>query len=485
MHQVQHAPTRVPAYRAPASITEALEVLAEHQSTARVVAGGTDLLVELDQGAHADVEVLVDLSRIAGAAEITLGPGGELRLGPLVTHNQVVASPECRRGALALAQACLEVGSPQLRNRATIVGNVVTASPANDTISALIALEATLELSSAGRGSRVVPIVDFFSGFRQTVCEADELVTGVVIPPPPADQRSVYVKSGLRRAQAISVVHLAVVLRIDDAGSVSHARLALGSVAPTVLLVEGFEAVLRGRPLDDATIAEAAAVAARAATPIDDLRATADYRLDQVEVMIRRALVSLRDGTGDATWPTGEPRLWTDGFDGRFPPIATAVELTSGSSVDAIINGQPTSAVGGVGMTLLDWLRDNVRLSGTKEGCAEGECGSCTVHLDGAAVMSCLVPAARAHGAVVTTVEGLADPEGALHAVQEAFVACGAVQCGFCTPGLLMSAAALLDEHPDPSVDQIDAGLAGNLCRCTGYYTIRAAVERAASRLRS
>jgi carbon-monoxide dehydrogenase small subunit len=85
---------------------------------------------------------------------------------------------------------------------------------------------------------------------------------------------------------------------------------------------------------------------------------------------------------------------------------------------------------------------------------------------------------------VITTVEGLADPDGALHAVQEAFVACGAVQCGFCTPGLLMSAAALLDEHPHPSDDQIAAGLAGNLCRCTGYYSIRAAVERAASRSR-
>ena len=482
MHQVQHAPTRVPTYRAPVSISDALEILAEHGSSARVIAGGTDLLIELDQGAHAGVDLLVDLSRIAGAAEITRGPEGMLRLGPLVTHNQVVASAECRRVALPLAQACLEVGSPQLRNRATVVGNVVTASPANDTISALVALDASIELSSTARGTRLVTIVDFFTGFRQTVCESDELVTGVIIPPLAADQRSVYVKSGLRRAQAISMVHLAVVLRIDDTGSVSGARFALGSVAPTVILVDDVDAVLRGRRLDDAAIADAAAVAARASTPIDDLRATAEYRRDQVEVMTRRALISLRDGAGAQTWPTDVPMLWTNGFDGRFPATETAVELTVGSTIDATINGEAVSASGGVGLTLLDWLRDQVRLSGTKEGCAEGECGSCTLHLDDAAVMSCLVPAARAHGAEITTVEGLADPHGTLHAVQEAFVECGAVQCGFCTPGLLMSAAALLDEHPHPSDDQIAAGLAGNLCRCTGYYSIRAAVERAASR---
>ncbi len=168
MHHVQHAPTRVPAYRAPTSLPEALAILARHGSSARVIAGGTDLLIELDQGAHAGVDLLVDLSRMAGAAEITRGSDGSLRLGPLVTHNQVVASVECRRVALPLAQACLEVGSPQLRNRATVVGNVVTASPANDTISALLALDASIELASAARGTRVVTIVDFFTGFRQT-----------------------------------------------------------------------------------------------------------------------------------------------------------------------------------------------------------------------------------------------------------------------------------------------------------------------------
>ena len=147
------------------------------------------------------------------------------------------------------------------------------------------------------------------------------------------------------------------------------------------------------------------------------------------------------------------------------------------------LNGVPETAEGEGGTTLLRFLRDGLDLTGTKEGCNEGECGSCMVLLDGRPVNSCLVLAVEADGAKVTTVEGLS--AGSLHPLQKAFLTHAAVQCGFCTPGMIVSAAALLRENPDPGEDDVKRALAGNLCRCTGYRQIVDAVREAAAAMRA
>jgi carbon-monoxide dehydrogenase medium subunit len=478
LHHVQQAPTRVPRYIAPHSLDEALHLLAIHGDDARVIAGGTDLIVELDRGAHADVKVLIDISRIAGLNTIEVAEG-RVHVGALVTHSQVVESATCRELVLPLAQASLEVGSPQLRNRATVAGNVITASPANDTISALLALGADVHIASSS-GRRTVAVAEFIDGFRSTVLQTDELVTGLSVRALENSQRGIFVKAGLRRAQAISVVHLAAVVTFEDSddgqSTVSDAVVALGSVAPTVVLVPALGDLLVGRQLDDRAIADAVAAATATATPIDDLRSTAEYRASLVATMVGRALGALAAGTQAAQWPANSPLL-------RDPrsvehALGSTVDIDSDAAITTTVNGVSVTASGTAGVTLLDWLRDEAGTQGVKEGCAEGECGACTVHLDGAAVMSCLVPAARAANSEIITVEGLAD-DGRLAPIQNAFIEHGAVQCGFCTPGLLMSCSKLLDEHPAPTRRQIQLGLAGNLCRCTGYGAIERAIADA------
>ena len=153
-------------------------------------------------------------------------------------------------------------------------------------------------------------------------------------------------------------------------------------------------------------------------------------------------------------------------------------EEARGVSVTCTVNGQRATLRVYPMARLLDVLREELRLTGTKEGCGEGECGACSVLLNGELVNSCLVPALQAEGAEITTIEGLAGEEQ-LHAVQEAFIACGGAQCGICTPGMILAAVNLLTRTAAPSEEEIRAGLAGNLCRCTGYTKIFEAVSRA------
>jgi len=147
------------------------------------------------------------------------------------------------------------------------------------------------------------------------------------------------------------------------------------------------------------------------------------------------------------------------------------------------VNGKPVSAEVEARTLLVAFIRDSLRLTGTHVGCDTGQCGACTVHLDGRAVKSCNILALQAEGADIRTIEGLASPDGTLHPMQEAFREHHGLQCGFCTPGMVMSAVDLVNNHPNPSEETIRAELDGNLCRCTGYHNIVKAVKAAAAKM--
>jgi carbon-monoxide dehydrogenase medium subunit len=432
----------------------------------RLVAGGTDLVVEQQRG----VKLAAQLIDLTGLRELKYvrREGDEFVLGALVTHNDVLASEDLRRWALPLVQACIEVGAPQIRTRATVAGNLVTASPANDTIAPLLALDARLVLASID-GERTVAMSDFYPGFRQTALRADEIVREIRFRALDMRHRGIFLKLGLRRAQAISVINVAIVLGFEGT-HVATARIALGCVAPTVVRMRNVEAALAGAQLDAQTIARVAKQAADEIAPIDDLRGSAGYRRDTVAALVAQALESLAAGREAEGFPDLPVLLEV--------PSPTRITSPIEGGVTARVNGEQRALPTAMRKTLLDALRD-VGCTGVKEGCAEGECGACTVWLDGQAVMSCLVPAAQAHGADVITIEGLASSEE-LHPLQRAYIARGAVQCGFCIPGMLMAGAKLLEERAEPTREDCQVAISGNLCRCTGYRKILDAMEEAA-----
>jgi xanthine dehydrogenase iron-sulfur cluster and FAD-binding subunit A len=455
------------------TIDEALHALAEKGERARIVAGATDLILELERGVRTGIETLIDVTRIPDLDQITIDEDEVIHLGPLVTHNHCVESRLIRARAYPLARAAWEVGAPQIRNRGTIAGNLITASPANDTITPLMALNASVTLQSL-QGTRTVALKDFYKGVRKTVMQPDEMLVDISFPAMRATARGTFLKLALRRAQAISVVDVAVILDLVEE-SVKSASITLGSVTPVIIHAEDAEKYLAGKPLTDEVFAEAARLAMAASHPIDDVRGSAAYRREMVRVCTLRGLKAIRGGQEHAGMPAEPILLW--GKDPLNGKVHKYKDFPS-SPIETTINGKKYTFHSGHDKTLLRLLREEANLIGTKEGCAEGECGACTVFLDGKAVMACLVPAPRAHGAEILTVEGLS-VDGELHPVQEAFIEHGAVQCGYCTPGFLMSSAMLLEEKSNPTRNEIEQAITGNLCRCTGYYKIVQAIEDA------
>lgn len=271
-----------------------MRIKEERGADARVIAGGTDLILRMRDRVFSPA-LLIDLRRTSlDAISLT---SDEMRLGAYVDMSQVLASADIARMFPALPSACREFAGPPIRNRSTLGGNIVNASPAADLVPPLIAYDASIVLSCAG-GDRVLPLAEFFVGPGQSVIEPEEILTEIRLPVMPSITAATFIKLGQRRSMAISQVNLATRLTLDESATVSDARIVLGAVAPTPIRAPAAEGILTGKQLSDELLEQAAAEAGQEISAIADVRASQAYREQMTEVLVRRALRATRDELG-------------------------------------------------------------------------------------------------------------------------------------------------------------------------------------------
>lgn len=276
-------------YLEPHTLEEAARYRETHADQARLIAGGTDLIVQMQAGRHRP-EKLIYLGAVPELREVSWDPQAGLRVGATVSLRQVENHPAVKEHYPALARGAREVGSVQIRNLGTLAGNVCNASPSADTSPALLAYDAAVEVVSARNGTRTLAVSDFWKGPGLTALQPDELVSAVLLPAPDPARRSFYYKLAVRKAMDLAMVGIAVSL-VPTAEGARDVRIALGAVGPVCFrATEAESAVERG---GRAAIEEAAALAQAAASPISDQRASAAYRREMARVLTARALGEL------------------------------------------------------------------------------------------------------------------------------------------------------------------------------------------------
>jgi carbon-monoxide dehydrogenase medium subunit len=403
---------------------------------------------------------------------------GIIRIGAMTTVAKLLASESVQGNFTCLAEAAEEFGAIQTKSMATLGGNLCSAVPSADLAPPLLILAAQVIIAGQN-GDRVLPLEQFFTGPKKSVLTAGEILTEIELPVPPPRTGTSFLKLGRRQAMTLAVVNVAALVSLaEDGRTVESARIALGAVAPTPLRAGHAENLLQGQELSDALIEKAAFTAATEIVPISDLRATAEYRRDVSQVLVKRALLEAWRRAIAERNHTGEGGA---GVEAQVPGAGQreAGGLAEEAYIELRVNGRSDQVKVKPQALLADVLRDQLGLIGTKLGCGTGECGACTVLLDGQPINSCLTLAVQARHKEITTIEGLGTPED-LHPLQEEFITHGAVQCGFCAPGMLLSAKALLDQNPDPTEQDIRQAIAGNICRCTGYVKIVDSIKAAA-----
>ncbi|HLA77919.1 MAG TPA: 2Fe-2S iron-sulfur cluster-binding protein [Vicinamibacteria bacterium] len=452
------------SYHRPTRLEEALKLIAQGGVP---LAGGTRLFASARE-----VPNVLDLSAL-GLARIE-NHDGDLTLGATATLQDVIDLPLAYQATAGLLPAACRAhsASRMIRSMATLGGESVHAAHDSDLLAALLALNAVYLVQGGSEGPMEIPAVRFLKNPGKDLGSSG-LLMSILIPGAP-DGAALERVAVLPSAPSLVSVAVAVSFAGDR---IARGRVAVTGVVGPPARVPEAEARLEGTPGDELTLREAASHLTLRLAFRDDAHAPAAYRKRVASTLALRALTRAVAQARAKAAPQ-VPRLRSSPAARR---IAELPYFTSGR-LDITVNGKPHAAQIEARTTLLDMLRRE-GFFGTKHGCESGECGACTVLLDGKPILSCLTLALRAHGRNLQTVEGLGTPD-ALHPIQSAFVDEGAIQCGYCTPAMELAAKSLLDAIPEPSEAEVREALAGCLCRCTGYVKPVRAVLSAARALR-
>jgi xanthine dehydrogenase iron-sulfur cluster and FAD-binding subunit A len=516
-------------YCRPADLDEACAMLHEAAADeARVIAGG-QTLVPLMAMRLARPRRLIDIARL-GELAFVRREQGTIAIGATTKHYVLEQDPLVRAELPLLAKVMPHVGHAPIRVRGTIGGSLANADPAAEIVLVAITLGAALVYRD-GASTIETPAHAFFTGAMTTTLPPTAVLTCARFPIWPHARIGVGFHEVSARSSDFAFAAAAAQVALDEAGICRRSALGIGAICSVPLRLDRLGDMLEGRSLDqvDENLIRDEVASILADTEIfADLHASADYRRRAATTLLARAITdAFRSAEQRALIPppsgeVGDPRLErgapgggagqehrTSGCSPHPPParrrFAPAVDLPrwgrygprvaaadspsaappeAGGIVELNVNGEARAVEVEARTSLLDCLREQLLLTGAHAGCEHGVCGACTVLIDGSPTRSCLMFAVQADGYAVTTIEGIALAPGELSPIQDAFCETHGMQCGYCTPAMILTAHALLANNPAPSRAEMVVAISANLCRCTGYAQIIEAVALAAERMR-
>ncbi len=438
------------AYVRATSLTDAFNLWRDAGPEAKLLAGGQSLLATL-AFRLSEPSTLVDISRVGELRGIAQS-GAAIRVAALTTHAELAGNELVRGHLPLLAEAVPLIAHAAIRNRGTIGGSLAFADPAAELPACCVALDAVIVARNAA-DERRIPAAEFFTGLYTTALRPHELIAAIEFPVAKPGERSTIIELA-RRSGDYAMAGIAVRAKIAGTTLVDP-RLVFFGVGDGPVTGRTSDGG-RGRQAGDARDDRDGTGRARQRSRPG--RRSARNPRHEAPSCPRSA----RPCPQSPSWPRGGPR-----------------SMSTARDIALTVNGERVTRRVEARQHLIDFLRLDLGLMGTHTGCEHGLCGACTVRVDGKIVRGCLVLAVSLDGAKVETIEGVSD-SGEIRDLQDAFVARNACQCGYCTPGMLLTAADLLASKADPTREEIREYLSGNYCRCTGYHAIVDAVETVA-----